>query len=141
MNIEVTDVRNERDDAFVASQLSAYNALFAERNFKPLRVFVRESDGSVIGGLLADTYWQYLEVHKLWVSEVHPSAGNGSRLLVAAENEARRRGCKHAFLDTFSFQALGFYLKHGYSEFGRLEAFSGKHERYYLHKRLDDPHA
>jgi len=138
MNIEVTEVRNERDDAFVSAQLSAYNAAFTQRDFKPLRVYVREVDGSVIGGLMADTYWEYLDVHKLWVSDAHRNAGHASRLLNAAEDEARRRGCKHAFLDTFSFQALDFYLKLGYREFGRLEGFSGKHARYYLYKQLDD---
>lgn len=138
MKIEVTDVPNEQDDAFIASQLRAYNAPFTVRDFKLLRVFARDANGSIIGGLLADTYWQYLEVHKLWVSEAHRNAGHASRLMNAAEDEARLRGCKHAFLDTFSFQALGFYQKLGYREFGRLEAFSGKHERYYLHKTLDD---
>lgn len=138
MKIEVTDVRNEHDDAFVALQLRAYNAAFAIRDSRLLRVFARDADGNIIGGLLADTYWQYLEVHVIWVSEAHRNAGHASRLLIAAENEARQRGCKHAILDTFSFQAFGFYHKLGYREFGRLEEFSGEHERYYLHKRLDD---
>ncbi|SDR34532.1 Acetyltransferase (GNAT) family protein [Paraburkholderia fungorum] len=137
MKIEVTDTRNEHDDAFIASQLGAYNAAFAVRDFKPLRVYARNADGSIIGGLLADTYWQYLEVHKLWVSEAYRNAGHASRLLKAAENEARLRGCKHVLVDTFSFQALGFYQKLGYSEFGQLDEFSGKHQRHYLHKRLD----
>jgi ribosomal protein S18 acetylase RimI-like enzyme len=48
-----------------------------------------------------------------------------------AETEARRRGCERALLD---FQALGFYQKLGYIEFGRLSGFSGKHDRYYLYK-------
>ncbi|WCM23536.1 GNAT family N-acetyltransferase [Paraburkholderia bryophila] len=140
MKIEVTDVRNEQDDTFVASQLSAYNAKFTVRDFRLLRVFARDTDGSIIGGLLADTYWQYLEVHKLWVSEAHRNAGHASRLMNAAEDEARLRGCRHAFLDTFSFQAPDFYQKLGYREFGRLEEFNGKHERHYLYKRLDDGH-
>jgi GNAT superfamily N-acetyltransferase len=140
MRIEVTDVRNDQDDTLIASQLGAYNAAFAARDFKVLRVFARDADGSIIGGLLADTYWQYLEVHKLWVSEAHRNAGHASRLMSAAESEARRRGCRHAFLGTFSFQALGFYLKLGYSEFGRLKAFCGEYERHYLHKRLDASH-
>jgi hypothetical protein len=42
----------------------------------------------------------------------------------------------HAFLDTLSFQALGFYQKLGYIEFGRLSGFSGKHDRYWLRKSL-----
>jgi hypothetical protein len=53
----------------VASQLSTYNASFTVRDFRLLRVFARNADGSIVGGSLADTYWQYLEVHKLWVSE------------------------------------------------------------------------
>jgi ribosomal protein S18 acetylase RimI-like enzyme len=138
MKIEVTDVRHEQDDGFVAAQLRAYNATFTVRDFKLLRVFVRDENGAIIGGLLADTYWHYLEVHTLWVSEAYRHAGHASRLLNAAESEARQRGCKHAFLDTFSFQALGFYHKLGYREFGRLDEFSGKYERHYLHKRLDD---
>ncbi|MEJ0002418.1 MAG: GNAT family N-acetyltransferase [Pararobbsia sp.] len=140
MKIDVTDLRNDRDDSFVASQLSTYNATFTVRDFRLLRVFARNADGSIIGGLLADTYWQYLEVHKLWVSEGHRNKGHASRLMNAAEDEARLRGCRHAFLDTFSFQAFGFYQKLGYSEFGRLEEFSGKYDRHYLHKRLDDGH-
>ena len=32
-----------------------------------------------------------------------------------AENEAIRRGCKHAHLDTMDWQALDFYLGMGYT--------------------------
>jgi ribosomal protein S18 acetylase RimI-like enzyme len=138
MKIEVTAERNEQDDNFVVAQIQAHNNAATVNDFKALRTFVRDEQGNIIGGLLATTYWQYIEVHVLWVSEAHRNAGHASRLLQAAEDEARQRGCKHAFLDTFSFQALGFYRKQGYSEFGRLEEFSGKHDRHYLHKRLDD---
>lgn len=55
---------------------------------------------------------------------------------ISTSAEARRRGCEHALLDTLSFQALGFYTKLGYREFGRLTGFSGGHERYYLTKAL-----
>jgi hypothetical protein len=47
MKIEVTDVRNELDDAFVASQLGAYNVAFTVKDFKLLRVFARDAHGSV----------------------------------------------------------------------------------------------
>jgi hypothetical protein len=56
--------------------------------------------------------------------------------MFAAEAEAVRRGCKHARLDTFSFQALGFYQKLGYIEFGRLSGHSGCFDRHFLYKAL-----
>ncbi|HKR60464.1 MAG TPA: hypothetical protein VJS64_12080, partial [Pyrinomonadaceae bacterium] len=57
-------------------------------------------------------------------------------LIAAAECEALNRGCSNVLLDTFSFQALGFYKKLGYTEFGCLSGFAGGHERRYLHKSL-----
>jgi N-acetylglutamate synthase-like GNAT family acetyltransferase len=53
-----------------------------------------------------------------------------------AENEARKRGAKHVFLDTFSFQAPGFYTQHGYQVFGELKDFPPRHQRYFLTKQL-----
>jgi GNAT superfamily N-acetyltransferase len=64
-------------------------------------------------------------------------ARDDAKLMEAAEAEARERGCEHVFLDTLSFQALGFHLKLGYTEFNRLSGFSGKYDRHYLHNRLD----
>ena len=101
-------------------------------------MFARDDNGDIVGGVTARTYWQYLDVKFLWVHERFRKEGLGSKLMAAAEEEARRRGCKNAFLDTFSFQARGFYVRLGYSEFGRLAGFSGKHERHFMHKALHD---
>jgi ribosomal protein S18 acetylase RimI-like enzyme len=137
MRLETTDAPDDADEQFVISQTRAYNRRFTVRDVRPLSVYLRTDDGSIIGGLSAKTYWQYLEVSFLWVSEEHRGAGHASRLMAAAEAEATKRGCKHALLDTFSFQALGFYLRNGYQEIGRLSGFSGVHDRHYLHKQLD----
>lgn len=136
MRFEVTDTPSEADENFVIAQTREYNRGFTVRDVRSLCVFARADDGSIIGGLSGKTYWQYLEVSFLWVSEAHRNSGHASRLMAAAESEALRRGCKHALLDTFSFQALGFYQRLGYKEFGRLSGFSGKHDRHYLHKEL-----
>jgi hypothetical protein len=54
-----------------------------------------------------------------------------------AEAEAVRRGCHGAQLDTYSFQAQGFYEKLGYAVFGIVEDYPSGHSRIYLSKRLD----
>jgi len=56
--------------------------------------------------------------------------------LAQAEDEARKRGAKKAYLDTFSFQAPEFYKKYGYKVFGELKEFPPGHQRYYLTKEL-----
>ena len=70
------------------------------------------------------------------VGEAFRGQGLGSRLLEAAENEARQRGCKYAFVDTFSFQAPAFYEKHGYREVFTLEDYPYTEKRHYYTKAL-----
>ena len=62
--------------------------------------------------------------------------GLGASLLAQAEREARARGCHGAWLDTYSFQARGFYERQGYSVFGRIDDYPPGHCRYFLSKRL-----
>jgi ribosomal protein S18 acetylase RimI-like enzyme len=137
MKIEVTDAPGKEDEAFVIAQTRRYNRAFADNDHKSLCVFARDEMSSIIGGLTGRTYWQYLEISFLWVDEKFRGQGYATKLINAAEAEARARGCERVFLDTLSFQALGFYLKLGYIEFGRLPGFSGKYDRHFLHKRLD----
>jgi ribosomal protein S18 acetylase RimI-like enzyme len=138
MHIEVTDNPSPDDERFVVAQVRAFNLPFAEWDFKSLCVFARNNEGSIIGGLVGHTYWQYLYVGFLWVHEAHRKSGLGSKLMFEAESQAKSRGCKRAFLDTFSFQAFDFYRRLGYLEFGRLPGFSGKYDRLCMHKALDE---
>jgi ribosomal protein S18 acetylase RimI-like enzyme len=72
----------------------------------------------------------------LWVAETYRGRGWGKSLMEAAEKEARRRGVRNAYVDTFSFQAPEFYRKLGYREFGRLDDFPTGHRRSWLTKAL-----
>ncbi len=137
LQLELTDAPRPEDETFVIEQTRAYNRRFTERDVRKLCVFVRAPDGAIVGGLSGMTYWQYLEVSYLWVSEAHRGAGYATQLMTAAEKEARARGCRHSMVDTFGFQALGFYVRMGYQEFGRLHGFAGKYDRHFLHKALD----
>lgn len=90
----------------------------------------------IIGGLTGYTFWGYLDVEFLWVDEYHRNRRIGSEIMSMAEKEAKNRGCKFATLDTFEFQALGFYQKLGYKLFGKLEGYCDKYERFYMQKTL-----
>jgi ribosomal protein S18 acetylase RimI-like enzyme len=62
--------------------------------------------------------------------------GIGKELLGKAEAEAIRRGCAQIVLDTHSFQAPGFYTKHGYQIIGAHQDYPKGHQFYYLGKKL-----
>ena len=53
----------------------------------------------------------------------------------ATPKRAVERGCHSVWVDTFSFQAPGFYPKLGYKVFGELDYPPG-HKRIFLQKRL-----
>jgi GNAT superfamily N-acetyltransferase len=101
-----------------------------------LYVLARDDAGHIVGGLIGATVWGWLELKLLWVSEHCRGRGYGTRLLRTAEEEARQRGCHHALLDTFDFQARGFYEALGYRAFASLADFPRGHSRIFLEKAL-----
>jgi len=120
----------------VVRKLVGYN----ERHVPPeerksLLLLVRDDGRRVVGGLAGFTRWSWLFVDTLWLTDEMRGRGLGSELMRRAEEEAIRRGCRHAYLDTFSFQARGFYERLGYEVFGRLDDFPEGHARYFLQKR------
>ena len=64
------------------------------------------------------------------------SSGVRPRYLTEAENEAKKRGCRYPFVDTFSFRAPGFYQKIGYKEVFALKEYPYTSVRYYYAKEL-----
>ena len=104
------------------------------RHYLPVSVLVRQSDGEVVGGLRGATVWSWLQIKHLWVREDLRNGGLGSRLVEAAEEEAIKRGCRSAWVDTFSFQAVEFYHRLGYEEFANLGDFPAGESRVFLKK-------
>lgn len=91
------------------------------RDDRDLAAFVRDESGAMIAGLTGFTWGGYAKVEYLWIAGPHRRAGLGRRLLTAAEDEARARGCDLIVLDTHDFQAPGFYAKLGYKRCGRTD--------------------
>jgi ribosomal protein S18 acetylase RimI-like enzyme len=101
-----------------------------------LSVKVVDDAGELVGGLTAWTWGGLLGIEMLWVRADSRQDGWGSKLLEAAENEARRRGCDRVCVSSFTFQAPAFYQRHGYVETGRTLGIPGGAEDVHLFKTL-----
>lgn len=107
------------------------------RGFDSTAIWVKNNDGEIVGGVQALINWNWLHICLIWLDESLRKQGVGTELLNRIEALGRASGCTHAHLDTFSFQARGFYEKHGFRVFGNLEDYPPGHNRYYLYKSLN----
>lgn len=103
---------------------------------RPLQLYLHAADGRLLGGLIAETYWNWLDVDDLWLDEAARGQGHGRLMLAEAEAEARSRGCTAVQLKTFSFQARGFYEKQGYTVVGALTDYPPGATLYWMRKEL-----
>lgn len=117
--------------------LRSYNcSKVGPSGYEKLVLLLKDDQGTIKGGLEAHTYFQWMFIENLAVDESVRKSGWGSKLLEAAHEEARRRGCGNSWLDTFGFQALPFYQKLGYTVFGALDDFPPGYKRYFLTRAL-----
>jgi GNAT superfamily N-acetyltransferase len=135
IRIQLEDNPAPEDTDFVFRQLVEFNeARIGPASARQLAVFARRGT-EIVAGLVGITHWNWLSIRYLWVAEPLRRQGLGRKLIRMAEREARVRGCDHVHLDTYSFQALPFYERLGYSVFGRLEDFPPGHAKIFLQKR------
>lgn len=128
---------NEQSIRALKQGMDDYNfAAAGPDNHQSLWLFARDEANRVQGGLYAQTSWCWLFVDWLWVAQVYRGHKIGLRLLRGAENVASKRGCVGAFVNTYTFQAPGFYRRNGYTEFGRIDGFPPGHSRIWFSKAL-----
>ena len=121
----------------IANQIRAYNrSKREEAESESLNLYVEDEKGNLMAGLVAETFGNWLEIEYLFVREELRGQGIGSKLLQRAENEAKNRNCRFAFVNTYQFQAPDFYLSHGYKEVFTLQDYPYTGQRYYYQKDL-----
>ena len=135
--ITIDHTPSDEDAQAVEQGLRAHNArFFGPRDHRPLSFVLRDADGTVRGGLIAETSRGWLSVDTLWIDEALRGKGWGGRLLDMAEQEAVARGCRRALLDAWDGIAAPFYLHRGYHEVGRIRGGVTGYDYVYLVKEL-----
>jgi ribosomal protein S18 acetylase RimI-like enzyme len=110
--------------ARISDAINGWNMqVMGDHDYRPVAIFLRDDDGSILGGVTGGVWGGWLHVVGLWVDEAFRGRGLGRELLLAAEAEAREAGARHAFLETHSFQAPGLYRRLGYVAIAELEDY------------------
>lgn len=138
---EITE-SNTEEKSIILDKLVNFNrqvlGITADKPSSASLNYVIKLDDKIIGGINSCLYFlqSILHIDHLFVDEKHRDQQLGSALLKKVESEAKVMGASLVHLDTFDFQALDFYLKHGYEIFGVLEDCPKDHKRYFLKKSL-----
>ena len=116
-------------------RLVAANRHHVDWHTETIQVVVMSDAEEIVGGARGIVRMGAVEIRGLWLDEGLRGSGHGERIIRRLEAEARRRGARSALLDTYSFQARGFYERLGYAVFGTF-AYPNGIERYYMQRAL-----
>lgn len=135
--LEVTRAPADAEIDELRDRLIEYNvSKHGYTDVSRIGLFLRGDDGALEAGAYAYGWGGVLEVELLWVSESARGRGLGTRIMEAVETEARGLGFSKIVLDTYSFQAPGFYEKLGFEAVSEIADFPEGHRHYLLVKKL-----
>ena len=137
--MEITKPLPPEDDDLEALKagLTEYNESFTGAvHREKVSSFVKNDSGVIVGGILGEINWNWMHIQGLWVDVSIRKGGWGSKLLSGTEVYALSKNTTNIRLETTTFQALGFYVKAGYSVFGELPNMPQGHTSYFLQKQL-----
>jgi GNAT superfamily N-acetyltransferase len=136
--IVLTDTPQADELAVIRRGLDQFNlAASGIDDQRPIALLVKDpATHEVLGGLNGRTSRGVLFIDVFFLPESMRGTGLGSSLLQMAEAEGRRRGCRIGLLHTNSFQAPGFYQKHGWREYGNFPSDPPGTRRIFFTKEL-----
>ncbi|MEM7189050.1 MAG: GNAT family N-acetyltransferase [Pseudomonadota bacterium] len=134
----MSDFQIVSDDAEVYAEIvrrfEAYNTSRTDWGSTVFSIVQRDNE-RIVAAARGITNMGLVEVRGVWVDEGLREHGIGRALMNELEAEARRRGCTRAALDTYSWQASGFYMRLGYREYAKLDYPNGT-SRHFFEKDL-----
>ena len=135
--LPLIDTPDAGDIQFLDDRIYQFNAAATGiDDARLLAVILRDPDQHIIAGIYGWTWGHCCEVRILWVHERWRGHGLGSRLMAAAEREARERGAAQMVLSTHSFQAPAFYRRLGFESVGHVNDYPTGHQSVFLRKSL-----
>lgn len=140
MEIKTSSIITEKHNNLITGFLNQYNldrvVSFEGEVNEDVEIIMYDKH-EIIGGIIGRSLWGTLEIKRLAVHPDYRHKGIGSKLIAAAEEEAKKRKCGYLSLNTFSYQAPEFYEKMGFIKIGTEKDFPRGFERYFYQKKID----
>lgn len=138
--MEIFRQENQQDRDFIRRKVIEHNVASLPEGVKSpseqINFMARDEKGAIIGGITGTAFWQHLHIDFLWVSSEVRGRQLGKRLIRQMEDYALEKGCRLLIVETFSFQAPGFYRKLGFQEFGTIEDHPAGFSQHFFEKWL-----
>ena len=129
---------NDGPKPFVVNGVDNYNMATTGRpDYYPVQYYLRSADDEVLGGVIGLIWGDWLHLSYVWVAEPARGQNYARQMVTAAEEYAKKRGCRGAYLETFSFQARPLYEKLGYSLIGEIADFPPGHKFFFMKKQFE----
>ncbi|ARG98132.1 GNAT family N-acetyltransferase [Legionella micdadei] len=140
LNVKLTVEKSpsDADNAILRKGIIEFNVNCLHERGSQFSVFARDDQNKIIGGALIWQHSDALYIDVLWIESEFRKKLIGSRLIEQIIEQARIKQLSKIFVDTFDFQALDFYKRHGFHEIGRIEKYLLGHDRIYLKKEMVD---
>ncbi|MGX9461602.1 GNAT family N-acetyltransferase [Shewanella sp. A14] len=136
MSIDIIHHEDDEVVDFLTAGLRKFNTEhLGDEATQLLTIVARNDDGKVVGGVAGRTIYHNFLINVVWVDEQYRGQNLGQELMHIAEDEAIKRGCIIAQLDTLDFQAPQFYQKLGFTIIGTVPKFTGSPEGYFMMKQ------
>ncbi|MBV9076171.1 MAG: GNAT family N-acetyltransferase [Methylobacteriaceae bacterium] len=103
---------------------------------EPLAFVALDASERRLGALAGYSWAGCAEIKQLWVEERDRGRGIARGLLQAAVAEATTRGCQSIWTLSYTFQAPGFYERHGFERIAELADWPPGHAHVVLRRRL-----
>lgn len=108
-----------------------------DEKFDAVAFIASNEKNSFIGSVVVELFWGALHVKYVYVEDEYRACGIATKLMERALSYGRDNQCPFAFVETMSFQALGFYEKIGFElEFTR-PGYKHDISFHYLRKKLN----
>ncbi len=138
MKLEFKLNPEQNDLDLIRDGIRAYNRMhLPDGDVDAVGCFARNNEGKVVGGLTGEMFNNTVFVEYLWVDAEARTSGLGSMLIALLEEQVKPHGVTHLYLDTYSFQALDFYLKLGFEKVGQYSGYPAAGiDKHFLQKQI-----